>query len=308
VFISPSTIEAPFARRWIQALRASNDPMLANAAILIRPHPFNVEGWQTTDFSDLGPVAIFPNARFTPSADTARTSFFDSLHFASAIVGVNTSAMVEAAILGKPVLSLLTEEFAATQKGTLHFHYLLPENGGFLRIGTTLDEHVTQLLDALRHPDVSRAQTQSFVRNFIRPLGLDVPCTPVLADAFERAADHPRPPVGETFGTRVLRVLVLPFAIVLRVRDLGGGHGLLSRKGMAEAWQRLGKTTRGVLRFLVIRPVRGVTRVGRPVVMLARRAVRVCVYWIATAPRRLLRVFRHVRYHVAVRLRGDGQA
>jgi hypothetical protein len=308
VFISPSAIEAPFARRWIQALRASADPLLADAAILIRPHPFNVDGWQTTDFSDLGPVSIFPNGRFTPSADTARTSFFDSLYFASAIVGVNTSAMVEAAILGKPVMSLLTEEFAATQKGTLHFHYLLPENGGFLRIASTLGEHVTQLQDALRHPDVSRAQTQSFVRSFLRPHGLDVPCTPLLADALERAADHQRTPIADTFGARVLRIVLLPVALALRVMALGGGHGLLSRKGLEEAWQQLGKGARGWIRVLLIRPAQLVLWVARRVAGVARRAVRSGVYYVATAPRRILRLFRHLRYHVAVRLRGDGQA
>ena len=276
--------------------------------MLIRPHPFNVEGWQTTDFADLGPVAIFPNARFTPSADSARTSFFDSLYYASAIVGVNTSAMVEAAILGKPVLSLMTGEFAATQQGTLHFHYLLPENGGFLRVARSLDEHVVQLTSALRNPDVSRAETESFVRSFLRPRGLDVPCTPLLADAFERAADLHRPLLRESIATRLLRLVVLPFAVLLRVAEFGGGSGLLSRKGLAEAWRRLGRTTRGIIRLVLLRPARGVMWVMRRVVATFRRAVRRGVYWVLITPRRALRLFRHVRYHVAVRLRGDEQA
>jgi|KBSSwiStaDraftv2_1062776.scaffolds.fasta_scaffold00237_9 hypothetical protein len=308
VFIAPSAVEAPFARRWIAALRASSNPVVANAAVLVRPHPFNVEGWQTTDFSDLGPVAVFPNIRFTPSADSARTSFFDSLYYASAIVGVNTSAMVEAAILGKPVLSLMTGDFAATQQGTLHFHYLLPENGGFLRVARSFDEHVTQLTDALRHPDVCRAETQSFVRSFLRPRGLDVPCTPLLADALERAAELPCVPPRDSIGVRMLRCAVLPFAFVLRVTEFGGGSGLLSRNGLAEAGGRLGRTTRSVIRLVVIRPARGVMWVIRRVAGMFRRGVRRGVYWLLITPRRAVRLFRHVRYHVAVRLRGDGQA
>ena len=308
VFIAPSAIEAPFARRWIQALRASSDPIVANAAVIVRPHPFNVEGWLTADFTNLGPVVIFPGARFTPSSDTARASFFDSLYYASAIVGVNTSAMVEAAILGKPVMSLLMEEFAATQKGTLHFHYLLPENGGFLRVAGTLDEHVTQLVEALRHPDVSRAQTHAFVRSFLRPRGLDVPCTPLLADALERAADQPRPPARDSLGARMLRVAVLPVAVLLRLMEFGGGNGLLSRKGLAEAWNRLGHNSRGILRQVVIRPARAVLWGVRRIAALSRRAIRRIVYWVLTTPRRGLRLVRHLRYHVAVRLRGDGQA
>ena len=67
--------------------------------------------------------------------------------------------MIEAAILGKPVLSLMTPDFAGTQEGTLHFRYLLPENGGFLRVASTLEEHAGQLAEVLRDPEVTRAQT-----------------------------------------------------------------------------------------------------------------------------------------------------
>jgi hypothetical protein len=221
---------------------------------------------------------------------------------------VNTSAMVEAAILGKPVLSLMTGDFAATQQGTLHFHYLLPENGGFLRVARSFDEHVTQLTDALGNPDVSRVETQSFVRSFLRPRGLEVSCTPLLADALERAAELPCVPHRDSIGTRVLRCAVLPFAMVLRVTEFGGGHGLFSRKGLAEAWGRLGRSTRSAIRLVVIRPARGVMWVIRRAAAMFRRAGRRGVYWLLITPRRAIRLFRHVRYHVAVRLRGDGQA
>jgi hypothetical protein len=206
------------------------------------------------------------------------------------------------------VLSLSTGEFTATQQGTLHFHYLLPENGGFLRVGRSLDEHITQLTDALRNPDLSRAETQSFVRSFLRPRGLDVPCTPLLADALERAADLPCAPLRQSVGTRALRFLLLPFAVLLRVAEFGEGSGLLSRKGIAEVRTRLGRNTRRIIRFVLVRPARAVRWVLRRVVAAFRRSVRRCVSWILIAPRRIVRLFRHVRYHVAVRLRGDGQA
>ena len=109
------------------------------------------------------PVAIWPRQRYTPAEESARTSFFDSFSYSAAIVGMNTSAMIEGAILGRPVLSLLTPEFAGTQEGTLHFHYLLPENGGFLRVAHALDEHEAQLIEVLRHPELVREQTAHFV-------------------------------------------------------------------------------------------------------------------------------------------------
>ena len=188
VFIARSEVEVPFVRRWLEGLRRSSDPLLREAAVLVRPHPFNADSWVNADFSDLGPVAIWPRQRYTPAEESARTSFFDSLAYSAAIVGINTSAMIEGAILGRPVLSLLTPEFAGTQEGTLHFHYLLPENGGFLRVAHALDEHETQLAEVLRHPELVRGQTERFVGAFLRPHGLDVACTPILAGALERAA------------------------------------------------------------------------------------------------------------------------
>ena len=77
--------------------------------------------------------------------------------------------MIEAAIIGRPVFSMLAEEFAGTQEGTIHFHHLLPENGGCVRIASTIDEHVRQLSDRLRDPEAARAETQRFIGSFIRP-------------------------------------------------------------------------------------------------------------------------------------------
>ena len=106
----------------------------------------------------------------------------------------------------------------------------------------------------------------------------------------------------------MLRVAVLPVAVLLRLMEFGGGNGLLSRKGLAEAWNRLGHNSRGILRQVVIRPARAVLWAVRRIAALSRRAIRRIIYWVLTAPRRGLRLVRHLRYHVAVRLRGDGQA
>jgi hypothetical protein len=308
VFIARSEMEAPFARRWIAALRASGNPLLSDVAILIRPHPFNCEGWLATDFSGLGPVAIYPQGRYTPSAESARASFFDSLHFSSAVVGINTSAMIEAAILSKPVLSIASEEFAATQEGTLHFHYLLPENGGFLRVAGSIPQHIPQLAEVMEHPDVTHEQTRRFVQAFLRPHGLDTACTPLLAEALLRAAAEPRPRTRNSLGIHLVRVALWPLAVLLRVLQFGGGTGLFTRKGLSEAWNRLGKNTRAVLRRLLIRPLRGFAWVLLRGLGRLRWGGRRLVYWALTAPRRVMRLLRHLRYHVAVRLRGDGQA
>ena len=253
VFIARSEIEVPFARRWLEALRASGDPLLRDLAVLVRPHPFNADAWIDADLSDLGPVAVWPRKRYTPADESVRTSFFDSLFHSAAVVGINTSAMIEAAILRKPVLSVLTPEFAGTQEGTLHFHYLLPENGGFLQVASSLDEHVAQLGQSLHAPVAAGDRTEQFVRRFIRPHGLSEAATPRLAAAFEAAADKPaEASVAHSWALSVLLAAVA--ALVVGFDYIGGllvGR-LRFRTGLQPLARRLAYETR----FHVLRNAR----------------------------------------------------
>jgi hypothetical protein len=191
-FISVSQAEVPFVREWITRLRAL--PALAGVAVLVRPHPYNCAAWETADFSDLPAVGIWPRRAYNAVDAVNRRGFFDSLYHSTAVVGINTSAMIEAAILGKPVLSMLNGEFSGTQEGTLHFHHLLPENGGFLRLAATLEAHVEQLAGVIADPGAARAETERFVGSFIRPQGRDLAATPVLVGAIEKIADGGRTP------------------------------------------------------------------------------------------------------------------
>jgi len=218
-FISESNAEVAFVRRWIEALRAGGDPALRDINILVRPHPYNNHAWQHEPLAGTAGVGVFPRRGYNPIDPDNRADFFDSIYHCAAVVGINTSAMVEAAIIGRPVCSILADEFAGTQEGTIHFHYLLPENGGFLRIASTLEEHVRQLADRLRDPAAAHAETQRFVSHFIRPHGLDRPATPIFADAIERLAAAPAPAPESTwrwaFAVRPLvLVAALPVPIV----------------------------------------------------------------------------------------------
>jgi hypothetical protein len=190
-FISRSNVEVPFVQRWIAAIRGSSDPALRDVPILVRPHPYNYREWDSDPLAGMPGVAVYPPRRYNPVEEQNRGDFFDSLYHCAAVVGVNTSAMIEAAILGKPVFSL-SQDFASTQEGTVHFHHLLPENGGFLRVASSIEAHVQQLSECLRHPELTREETGRFVANFLRPHGVGRPATPIFADAIERLGERGR--------------------------------------------------------------------------------------------------------------------
>jgi hypothetical protein len=241
--ISSPDAELAFVRAWIAALR--REPALGDVSILIRPHPYNAAHWRSVDLGDLPRVAVFPRSA-NPVNESDRQDYFDSLYHSETVVGVNTTAMIEAAIVRRTVHSVLMDEFKDTQGGTLHFRYLLAENGGFLRIATSLDEHAAQVVETLRAPDIGRAACDRFVAAFIRPRGIDVPTTPILVDALERlAAGGRREPVRMPLWAYPLRG-VLYAGGWLALYGTPGRFGRAARKAMKIGGQRVRRVVRRV--------------------------------------------------------------
>jgi hypothetical protein len=179
-FVAPREVE--FVRAWIAAVRNATDPAVRAAQLLVRPHPAHQEQWETVDFSDLPGTAIWSH-KLTIQADQG---LYDSLHHCAAVVGLNTSAMIEAAIVGRPVLTIAADEFLGGQQGTLHFWYLLQENGGIVTLAHSIDEHTAQLARELAGDSGVAERSRRFVERFVRPRGLDKPAAPIMVDEVER--------------------------------------------------------------------------------------------------------------------------
>jgi hypothetical protein len=198
--IAPAAKEIPFVRSWLEALRRSGDPLLERLSVLVRPHPGNVEEWADVDLSALG-AAIAPRQRpGLPMSGEDEALYYHSIHFASAVVGINTSAMVESFIQRRPVLTIRAPEFRETQEGTLHFRQLLSASAGALQAASTLEQHLGQLRSAVEQPERHREEIESFLRTFVRPHGLDRPATPILADAIEKLGRLRPEPAGLVRG------------------------------------------------------------------------------------------------------------
>ena len=164
-FVAPREVE--FVRQWIEQVRRSAEPALADASVLVRPHPAHTDQWDNISFADLRNVAIWR----LPTAMNADQGLYDSLYHSAALVGLNTSAMLEASIAERPVCTVLAPEFTGGQEHTLHFHYLRHENGGPLMVARDFEEHRQHLLTALREPAAAEKRAKKFVGTFIRPQG-----------------------------------------------------------------------------------------------------------------------------------------
>jgi hypothetical protein len=216
-FITPH--EVPFVHRWIAAIRASANPAVSSIGLLIRPHPQNAAQWKDVDLSGYGDVAIWPRAGANPIDADARAEYYDSIFHSHAVVGVNTSALIESGIIGRAVFSLTVDEFAGTQEGTLHFQHLKNAGGGLLKLASTLDQHVAQLSASFSEASAGdRAKIRGFVQAFIRPYGLDQAATPRVVEAIERTGALNLPPKLPTLATRLARLMLLPVDGLLRLR------------------------------------------------------------------------------------------
>jgi hypothetical protein len=205
--------EGSLVKAWLLAIRGSGSSPAATANVIVRPHPMAREPWANVAVVEEDGIArwrravIWPLAPRHPTDPETRAEFYDTLFHADAVVGLNTSAMIEAVILGRPVLTFMGHEQASSQTENLHFRYLA--ESGCVATASSLEEHAAQLAAQLGRPS-DAAAVNRFVEFFVRPLGRDVSASAALvariledlrvAPAARRAPPASEEPVSVTNG------------------------------------------------------------------------------------------------------------
>lgn len=206
---TPDPPEPVLVRRWIDALRASDDPRLRTLGVLVRPHPERIKEWAGVSLDGLQNVAFRGR---NPIDAESKHDYFDALYYSSAVVGLVTSAFLEAAIIGRPVLTFTLPEYRMHQEEMIHFQYLMTVEGGVLHAAPDLDTHLGQLAAAVEQRGTRDERNRRFLSAFVRPGGLERPATPGFADALERLhRDGDRPDPSLESGAW-MRPLVVPAA------------------------------------------------------------------------------------------------
>jgi hypothetical protein len=101
---------------------------------------------------------------------------------------------------------MLLPEWHESQMGTIHFRYLFEAGGGLLTGATNFDEHLAQIDRALAAPS---NELRPFVREFVRPRGLDVAATPVFVEDVEAMTGVAVPPLVQPRFARLARWILL---------------------------------------------------------------------------------------------------
>ena len=183
----PTPLEPEFVRDWVLALRNSDDARLRDVGVLVRPHPERMKEWVNVTLDGIENVVVQGG---TPIDARSKADYFDALAHGAAVVGLCTSAFLEAAIAGRPVLTVLAPPYRVHQDGMAHFRYLLEVEGGLLHAAADLTGHLRQLSDVLAHADGREARNTRFLTAFVRPQGLDVPATPAFVAAVKQLAQR----------------------------------------------------------------------------------------------------------------------
>lgn len=214
--------ELVFIRRWLAELRGSTSQALRTCNVVVRPHPdiallpddFRMPRHRWPAAADLvaRTARPFDDARAVVLQTDLRTpqGLYESIVHSNAVVGLNTTAELEAGIVGRPVFTIVADDRAVDgQSSTIHFHYLTKEQGGFVSSADSFADHLTQLDAALSHPPDQGAIRQ-FIQSFLRPHGIDRPVAPLFAEELERlASEAPASPAE-------------PAAAVSHLREIGG--------------------------------------------------------------------------------------
>lgn len=136
--------------------------------ILVRPHPQNLTVIPALLAESGRNISVFPNPGEFPDTEEKRRMFYNSIYHSIAVVGVNTTAFLEAAALDKPCITVIDEVSSETQQ-LPHFHHLA--DAGFLETAHNTNELAHILKNITAGVDVHADRRSQFVRDFLRPTG-----------------------------------------------------------------------------------------------------------------------------------------
>jgi hypothetical protein len=146
--------------------------------LLIRPHPLNIAIWDGWD--ETGTVVVPKSNRDIFYSREAKELFFETFFHSTCVIGINTTAMIEAAIVGKPCITIISERYKDTQERSGHFHHLT--DAGFIFSARRIKNTCIYIQQVLDGNDTLVDARKKFVGSFVRPNGIDVQSSVVMSN------------------------------------------------------------------------------------------------------------------------------
>jgi hypothetical protein len=164
------------------AMRQVDDLELRRLQIIFKPHPANLRALPRLDQAD---VCVYQRQRGRPDTAEAVAEFRDVLHHASAVVGVNTTGMLDAVLCDRPCVALAVKKYRNTQTGTEQLQRM-QESKALLVAGSV--RVAVEILGRILAGDRRTAdERRRFAETYARPRGLAADAGHAAAIAIELA-------------------------------------------------------------------------------------------------------------------------
>jgi len=160
--------------RWIverlrSALDDSKNEKLKNAQIVVRPHPANPIFLQQLNIKG---VWVFPKSGALPDSKETLQQSYDMYYHSIATVGIFTSAMMEALIIGKPLTVLIEPKYKKTQTDTEHFQDFIKSRA--VVQSNNFDECIKFFESTLKNNFLDPEIKKEFILEYVRPKGIEI--------------------------------------------------------------------------------------------------------------------------------------
>lgn len=143
-------------------------PETADLQVVVRSHPSNVNLFEDLEGLD----GVFTNSTGIPVARSGISLLYNLIFHSIAVVGINTSAMVDAIVIGRPCFSVKTDRYVDTHLESEHFNALL--NSGALSFEDNVPKLVESLAGVLAGKQVRVEERARFITDFCRPFGPEI--------------------------------------------------------------------------------------------------------------------------------------
>ncbi len=180
-FIAPD--ETSLVKDLVRELRELAGDRELPVQLLVRPHLHHLSEWENVDLG--GGAAVWPRPGDLEHVDLEQMNqdFYDTLFHCRGVLGVNTSAFLEAAVVDRPCIAVDSR----SQDDVPHFQLL--RDGGFLEVVDDAPAILGVLEGLAQGRDRLARERRAFVGSFLRPGGLEHSASLKLAGAIEEWAN-----------------------------------------------------------------------------------------------------------------------
>jgi hypothetical protein len=169
-----------------RALREADDPQVRRLQVVFKPYPGssprNLRGLSRLDEAG---VLVRGREHGRPNTTEGLGQFRDMLHHAAAVIGINTTGMIDAILCDRPCVALAVRRYSSTQTDTSHFQRMQESKALWTR--RSVRGAVQAVSQILAGNDPTAAARRRFVATYARPRGVGAQAGEAAALAIELA-------------------------------------------------------------------------------------------------------------------------